>query len=57
MNSKQFLYIIIATFITVLLWVVSDILHTQSQVQIPPQTQELMKEISPSFDLETLKEF
>lgn len=54
MNSKQFLYIVIATFITVLGWAAFDILHTRSKVQTPSEVQKLMEPISPVFDQEAI---
>lgn len=55
MINKQYLYIAIATFITVFIWVVSDIIHSQQKIQIPPETQSLMEPINPIFDQEAIK--
>jgi len=56
MHSKQFFYIIIATFTTIIVWVVVDIIHSRSQVQIPKEVQELLEPISPTFDQEVLND-
>ncbi len=50
MNGKQLLIIIVATFVTILAWVIFDIIHTRSQVEIPIEQQELIEEINPNFD-------
>lgn len=54
MTNKQFLYIIIATFITVMIWVTLDIIRDQSKVQAPPEVTELLEPLNPNFDQETL---
>lgn len=54
MTSKQLLYIVIFTFIVAILWVTSNIAHSQSEVQIPPETKQLMEPVSPNFDQEVL---
>lgn len=54
MSSKRFLYIVIATFITVLGWAVFDIIHTRSKVQTPPEVKELLTPIEPTFDQDAI---
>lgn len=56
MNGKQFLYVVIATFITIMVWVAVDIIHSRSEVQIPPEVQTLLEPVSPTFDQEALNE-
>lgn len=56
MNNKPFLYIIIATITTILIWVVLDIMHSQSKVQIPPEVKQLLEPINPAFDQEAINE-
>lgn len=55
MNKKEFLLIAIITFITVLAWVVFDILHTRSKVEISPKVQEVIEPIDSNFDLKGFK--
>lgn len=55
MNKKEFLLIAIITFITVLAWVVFDILHARSKVEISPKVQEVIEPIDPNFDLKGFK--
>lgn len=56
MTSKQLLYVVIFTFIVALLWVTSNVIHSQKEITIPPGTQELMEPINPNFDTEILNE-
>lgn len=55
MNRKEWLFIAIATFITVCAWAIFDILHTRSNVDISPKVQELIEPIEPEFDQEAIK--
>ena len=50
MTSKQILIIVIATFITALIWVTSDIYHSRKQVTTSPEVQQLLEPIDPNFD-------
>lgn len=54
MSGKQFLIILIITFITIVIWVSLDILRSRSQVQTAPEVQELLEPINPNFDIEAL---
>lgn len=54
MSGKQFLYIVIATFITVLIWFGLDIVHSRSKVQVSPEVQQLIEPVNPNFDLKSL---
>lgn len=56
MSNKQFLYIVIATFITILIWVVMDVMRSQSRVQTPAEIQQLLQPINPAFDQEAINE-
>lgn len=56
MTNKQFLYLAIATFITVVIWVTSDLIHSQANTQIPSDINKIMEPISPDFDKEVLNE-
>lgn len=51
MSSKYWLAVTILTLITVIAWVIFDIVHTRSQVEIPPKWQEVTEPISPDFDV------
>lgn len=54
MSGRQFLYILIATLITVVIWVGLDILHARSQSDISSQVQEVLEPINPNFDQEVI---
>lgn len=56
MSGKQFLYILIATFLTLMIWVTVDIIHARSQVKIPEEVQKLLEPISPVFDQEVIND-
>ena len=56
MKGKQFLYIVIATFITIVVWVTLDLIHTRSQVQPSPDIEKLLEPIDPQFDQETIND-
>lgn len=55
MTRKEWLIATIFTFITVLAWVVFDIVHTRSEVQIPQKLQEAIEPISPDFNTQSLE--
>lgn len=55
MSSKQILFIAIATFATITIWVVADIIHTRSQIKTAPVVEKLLEPIQTSFDLEALE--
>ena len=55
MTRKEWLIAAILTFITVLAWVVFDIIHARSQVEIPQKIQELIEPINPEFNTQSLE--
>jgi len=54
MNKKEWFIVAVLTFITIVIWVVFDILHTRAQVEIPSQLQQVIEPINPQFNLEGL---
>lgn len=54
MNSKQILFIVIATFATVVIWVATDIIHSRSQVRTAPTVEKLLEPIPTNFDTEII---
>lgn len=56
MNSKQALILSILTFITVLAWIGFDVYHTLTSTTIKPVEQEIIKELNPKFDTQTILE-
>ncbi len=55
MTRKQWLIAAILTFITICAWVVFDILHKRSQVEISPNLQEVIEPINPDFNTKVLE--
>ncbi len=55
LTKKGALVIAITTLITVIAWVVFDIIHAKENVQIPANTEELIAPLDPTFDTEVLK--
>lgn len=56
MSGKHFLYIVIATLITILIWFGLEIKHSNSKVQITPEVTQLTEPINPNFDLNNLND-
>lgn len=54
MTKKQWLIAAILTFLTICAWVVFDILHTRSQVEISPKLKEVIEPLNPNFDISAL---
>lgn len=55
MTRKEWLLAAILTFATILVWVISDIIHTRAQVEIPKQLQEIIEPINPNLNTESLE--
>lgn len=55
MTRKEWLFAAIITFITVCAWVIFDIIHTRSQVQIPTELQQIIEPITPDFNINGLQ--
>ncbi len=55
MTKKEILIISIATFVTICAWVVFDVIHARSKVEISQKTQEIIEPLSPNFDLSVLE--
>lgn len=50
MARKEFLIIAIATLITIIAWVVFDIIHRVSTVKLPPNIEKTIEPIEPGFN-------
>lgn len=55
MTRKEWLIATILLFVTIIAWVVSDILHSYSKVEIPEKVQEVIEPISPDFNTQSLE--
>lgn len=56
MTRKEWLIVVILIFITVCAWVIFDILHTRSQVEISSVWEENKQPIDPQFNLKALED-
>ncbi|MDD2822657.1 MAG: hypothetical protein PHQ59_01115 [Candidatus Daviesbacteria bacterium] len=56
MSGKYFLYIVIATFITALIWLTTEVIHSQRKNQISPEVQSLTEPINPNFDIKVIND-
>lgn len=54
MAKKEFLIIAIATLITVIAWVVFDIIHRVSVVKLPPNIEKIIEPIETNFNVSNL---
>lgn len=52
MTRKEWLIAAILTFVTITAWVIFDIIHTRSQVEVPQKIQEVIEPINPYFNTE-----
>lgn len=55
MTKKEWLIAAILTFITICGWVIFDILHTRSKVEVSPKLQEIIEPVSPEFNLKSIQ--
>jgi len=55
MTRKEWLIATILVFVTIVAWVVLDILHSYSQVEIPDKVQKIIEPISPDFKTQILE--
>lgn len=54
-TKKEWLIAAILTFLTVCAWVVFDILHARTKVEIPSNIQEAIEPINPEFNTSGLE--
>lgn len=55
MTKKEWLIAAILTLVTIVAWVIFDILHTRAQVEISPKLQEIIEPINPNFNTKALE--
>lgn len=56
MSGKQFLYIIIATLITILIWFGVDIYRSQNTVQVAPEIQQMLESVDPIINQDLIND-
>lgn len=54
MTRKEWLIAAILTLITISAWMIFEVVHTRSQVEIPQQLQQIIEPISPDFNISNL---
>lgn len=50
MSNRQFVIVVIITFIVIVIWMVADIWHTKPSVEVNPKMATLLTPIDPTFD-------
>lgn len=55
MDRKSFFIIAIATLITVVAWVMADVIHSTTNVEVSSDVQKVIEPLSPDFDSAALK--
>ncbi len=50
MTKNQFIFVLLATFIVIVVWIVADIIHTKPSVPVDPKLENLLDPVNPSFD-------
>ena len=56
MTKKEWLIATILTFLTICAWVIFDIVHTRSNVEIPQNLQDIIEPIDPNFDTKIIEQ-
>lgn len=55
MTRKEWLIAAIATFISIVAWVIFDIIHAYSKVEVPEKVQQIIEPISPDLNTKSLE--
>jgi hypothetical protein len=50
MNNRQFLIVIIVTFVIIIIWIIADIIHTRPSIEVNPKLSTLLSPLNPNFD-------
>jgi len=50
MTQRQFVAVLIITFLVVVIWIVSDIIHARPSETLNPKVKTLLDPINPNFD-------
>jgi cell division protein FtsN len=54
--NKQFVAVVVITFIVIIVWIIADILHTKPSVPLNPKLDTLLTPISPNFDQKVISQ-
>lgn len=55
MNKKEFIVILIITFLVIMVWIIAEIIHSKPSVSVDPKLKQLLDPIDPNFDTSTLE--
>lgn len=55
MTRKEWLIAAILTLVTIVAWVIFDIIHSYSKVETSQRVQEVIEPISPDFNTQSLE--
>lgn len=56
MTRKELLIGAILTFVTIIAWVIFDLIHANAKVETSQKVQQLIEPINPSFNLKPLQD-
>lgn len=56
MRQKEFIIVLGITLLVVIGWVIFDIIHSKSSVQLDPKVQNIIEPLNPSFDTKLIEE-
>lgn len=56
MNKKESVIVLIITFVVVVIWIISDVWHTQSSEPLDAKIPKLLEPFDPNFDMETVNQ-
>jgi len=52
---KSSLILTILTLITIIAWVIFDVIHARSKVEIPTEIKNVLDPVNPNFDIKALE--
>lgn len=55
MSKKELVILLGITCFVVMVWIISDILHSKARVEVSPSLQQALEPINPEFDQEILQ--
>lgn len=54
MNRKEFIIVLVITFLVFMVWVIAEIIHAKPSIPIDPKIQALLTPVDPNLDKATL---
>lgn len=56
MNRKEFVVVLIFTFIVIVIWIIADIIYAEPSITVDPRVQKLLEPVDPTFDTSILEQ-